>query len=221
MAGCAGLRLPLMPNVIRRRDAGNALTIAVAVQDFRPRLHRCLVTRCLAVRSSAPLMPPTPDLLQSERLGFRKYVASDSALLAPVFADPYAAPPLGSTQDSYFCLSCMYIYAVAFSCLSEIDLEEMPFNLSSAKAGIAQYRGNCLFSEEEQRPGFNSWRMVCTESDSNRSDTRTEVMLSETEVRSSSITRDNSPYDTLGPDGMKVEFFMKRVGDCDKIADKK
>lgn len=40
-------------------------------------------------------------LLQTERLGFRRYVASDSEWLGPVFADPYAAqfyPAMGTTE---------------------------------------------------------------------------------------------------------------------------
>ncbi|MBC7917164.1 MAG: GNAT family N-acetyltransferase [Rhodoferax sp.] len=43
-----------------------------------------------------------PYLLQTERLGFRRYVASDNQALAPVFADPYAAQfyPAMATADA-------------------------------------------------------------------------------------------------------------------------
>ena len=131
-----------------------------------------------------------------------------------------------TTFTAYMYMHDKKIYApwaqpMGARCMSETDLKQLPFNPSGAKAKMEQDGSSCLVSEEKQHLDVLTWRMVCKESDGKTSDIKTKVTMSQTEIQSSSVIRDNSPIGSLGPDGMKTEFLMKRVGDCEKIIDKK
>ncbi|MET3138305.1 hypothetical protein AAKU61_002672 [Undibacterium sp. GrIS 1.2] len=105
--------------------------------------------------------------------------------------------------------------------MSETDLKQLPFSPAGSKAKTEEDVSSCVVSEEKQRLNVLTWRMICKESDGRESETKTKVTMTETEIQSSSVIRDNSPIGSLGPDGMKTEFLMKRVGDCEKITDEK
>lgn len=105
-------------------------------------------------------------------------------------------------------------------CLSLSDLRGLTF-LTPAASKITYGKNGeaCVVSDERRVDSTVSWRMVCKEPDGNTNDMRMATTVSDNEIVNliNTIRRG----DEFGPDGMKTEIRLRRIGDCERAVDKR
>lgn len=113
-------------------------------------------------------------------------------------------------------------HPMSSTCYSDAALKKLGL-LSSAASKAAQEKDgmSCDVSEERRLTSSASWRLLCSKPDGTIEDTTTAVVTSATEIRSSSVLRVRGKANDLGPDGMRAELLMRRVGDCEEKSSNK
>ncbi|WP_147321343.1 DUF3617 domain-containing protein [Rhodoferax lacus] len=98
------------------------------------------------------------------------------------------------------------------SCLTAESFKQMPdLSPTASKARNAELGMTCGVSEVKVQRDSLSWRMQCEPG----YDSHVSVVTTQTEVRLSITSKDNSNGHHLGPDGTKSELLLRRIGDCD------
>ena len=106
-------------------------------------------------------------------------------------------------------------HPMSSNCLSEATLKTLRFLTAEGTKAAQESEGAvCNVSDTTREAGAASWRLVCSKSDGVIEDTATSVTTSESDMRVSSVLRVTGRGDSLGPDGMRSEMVMRRVGDC-------
>lgn len=151
-----------------------------------------------------------------------------TCIALPIHASAEFEPLAGKWERSlttYMFMHSTNMYAPwqhpkSSSCYSGAALRNMgALSAAGSKSSHEKEGKSCDVSEESKVNATVTWRLLCKTPDGVIEDTRASVVTSGTEVRSSSVLRVAGKGDALGPDGMRAELLMRRIGDCDEKVD--